>query len=198
LLNILPATVAGELLANSRTTARRFDDVTVLFTDFVDFTKYSEGMSPEDLVSELHECFSAFDAIIERNGLEKIKTTGDAYMAVCGMPVPNADHAAACIRAALEIRRYVNDRNAKREGFRIRMGIHSGSVVAGIVGVRKFAYDIWGDAVNTAARMEQHSEPGKITVSESTYALVYNRFTFTPRGVVDVKGKGGMSLYFVE
>ncbi len=198
LLNILPAEVASELMTRGETSARRYDNVTVLFTDFVDFTKIGEGMRPEDLVQELHECFSAFDAIIERNGLEKIKTTGDAYMAVCGMPAANEHHAEACVRAALEILAYVHHRTQQGKAFQIRIGIHSGSVVAGIVGVKKFAYDIWGDVVNTAARMEQHSMPGKITISESTYQLVHDRFICTPRGKVAVKGKGEMEMYFVE
>lgn len=198
LLNILPAEVADELMTLGQTSARRYDNVTVLFTDFVDFTKVGEGMRPEDLVQELHECFSAFDAIIERNGLEKIKTTGDAYMAVCGMPVANEHHAEASVRAALEIAQYVRERIAQGKAFEIRIGLHSGTVVAGIVGVKKFAYDIWGDVVNTAARMEQHSEPGKITISEATYTIVRDSFRCTPRGKLEVKGKGEMEMYFVE
>lgn len=198
LLNILPEKVAGELKQNGKAEAHRFDDITVLFTDFVNFTGTSETLAPEELVGELNECFTAFDYIIERNGLEKIKTIGDAYMAVCGLPNSVEDHAKRAVQAAVEIMDFMHQRGLKEKVFGIRIGINSGSVVAGIVGVKKFAYDIWGDAVNTAARMEQKSEPGKINISEATYALVKADFDCHFRGEIEAKNKGKLKMYFVE
>jgi class 3 adenylate cyclase/TolA-binding protein len=198
LLNILPSEVAEELKAKGNAEAKHFDEVTVMFTDFVEFTKISERLSPQVLVQELHDCFSAFDAIMERNGLEKIKTVGDAYIAVCGLPVPNKQHAEKTVQAAIEILEFMESRKKQEKVFEIRVGVHSGPVVAGIVGVKKFAYDIWGDTVNTAARMEQSSEAGKINISETTYALVKDKFTCTHRGKVAAKGKGEVDMYFVE
>jgi class 3 adenylate cyclase len=198
LLNILPSEVAEELKEKGNAEARHFDEVSVLFTDFIDFTKLSEQLSPQVLVQELHECFSAFDAIMERNGLEKIKTVGDAYIAVCGLPVANKLHAEKAVQAALEIRQFMEARKKQEKVFDIRIGIHSGPVVAGIVGVKKFAYDIWGDTVNTAARMEQSSEAGKINISETTYALVKDKFSCIHRGKIAAKGKGEIDMYFVE
>jgi len=163
LLNILPEEIADELKQKGSSSARFFDHVSVLFTDFVDFTKAGERMTPQELVDELHTCFMAFDEIISKYGIEKIKTIGDAYLAVCGLPLADSEHAIKSARAALEIRQFMEDRNkqAGDKTFHVRIGIHSGSVVAGIVGVKKFAYDIWGDTVNTAARMEQNSEKGQ-------------------------------------
>jgi adenylate cyclase len=200
LLNILPAEVAKELKEKGSTTAQSYDEVTVLFTDFVNFTSVAESMNPQALVNELHTCFKAFDSIISKYGIEKIKTIGDAYLAVAGLPRPDKDHADKVVKAAIEILQYVKAR--KRElganSFDIRIGINSGSVVAGIVGVKKFAYDIWGDTVNTAARMEQNSETGRINISESTYALVKGKVNCTFRGELEVKNKGKMAMYFVE
>ncbi|MBL7827230.1 MAG: tetratricopeptide repeat protein [Saprospiraceae bacterium] len=201
LLNILPSEVAAELKEQGQAAARHFDAVTVLFTDFVDFTKVSENLTPTELVKELHEHFTAFDEIIERHGLEKIKTIGDAYMAVSGLPVPTPDHARAAARAALEIRALVNSRRDKHGGqFDIRIGMHSGPVVAGIVGVKKFAYDIWGDTVNTAARMESGSEPGKINISEATRDQLSDKgeFTCVFRGKIQAKNKGEIAMYFLD
>jgi adenylate cyclase len=163
LLNILPAEVAEELKENGKSVAKQYEAVSVLFTDFVDFTGGAEQLGPQALVEELNECFTIFDSIIDRNGLEKIKTIGDAYMAVCGLPVGDKLHAHRTVQAALEIRDFIVERNKEyaRRSFRIRIGINSGPVVAGIVGVKKFAFDIWGDTVNTAARMEQRGEEGQ-------------------------------------
>lgn len=200
LLNILPAEIAEELKHKGESDARLFDNVTVLFTDFVGFTTVSEKLTPKELVDELHACFTEFDAIMTRHKIEKIKTVGDAYLAVCGLPVPNSSHAANTVKAALEIRTFM----LKRKGqlgdrtFQIRIGVHSGNVVAGIVGVKKFAYDIWGDTVNTAARMEQNCEPGKVNISESVYELIDNTFTCTFRGKIQAKNKGELSMYYVE
>ncbi len=198
LLNILPYEIAEELKLNGKSEARFYNEVSVLFTDFVDFTQTSEKLKPEQLVAELHECFSAFDEIIGRNGLEKIKTIGDAYMAVCGLPETSHDHAKRTVQAAIEIRDFISDRRTHENVFEIRIGINSGQVVAGIVGVKKFAYDIWGDAVNTASRMESSGEAGKINISKSTQELVKNDFICEYRGKINAKHKGEIDMYFVE
>ena len=200
LLNILPANIAEELKEHGSSKARMFNEVTVLFTDFVNFTNISEQLTPTELVSELHFCFKAFDNIMEKHGIEKIKTIGDAYLAVAGLPNFDAHHAKQVVTAAMEITAFIKERKAQLgdKTFNVRVGIHSGSVVAGIVGVKKFAYDIWGDTVNTAARMEQNSEPGKINVSQKTYDLVKNQFAFIYRGEIEAKHKGKLKMYFVE
>jgi class 3 adenylate cyclase len=205
LLNILPAEVAEELKSNGQAEAQMIEQVTVLFTDFKDFTSISETMSPKELVHDIHEYFSAFDQIIEKYKVEKIKTIGDAYMAAGGLPVPNDTHAADVIHVALEIRDFVSKRNEERRNngepfFEIRIGIHTGPVVAGIVGVKKFSYDIWGDTVNTASRMESSGESGKINVSDTTYLLLkdHPNFKFESRGITEVKGKGALGMWFVE
>ncbi len=200
LLNILPEEIAGELKEKGYSAARSFNDVSVIFTDFVDFTKAGERMGPQELVDELHICFKTFDEIISKYGIEKIKTIGDAYLAVGGLPVADPDHAVNAVKAAIDIRAFMHSRKLvlKDKTFDVRIGIHSGGVVAGIVGIKKFAYDIWGDTVNTAARMEQSSEPGKINISESTYSLVQGRFECVFRGKIKAKNKGELNMYFVE
>lgn len=198
LLNILPADIADELKENGISEARNYSEVTVLFTDFVNFTGISEKLTPKELVSELHICFKGMDEIIERYGMEKIKTIGDAYLAVCGLPKPCPTHAKNAVRAAREILQFVNRRKQEGGMFEIRIGINSGPVVAGIVGIKKFAYDIWGDTVNTAARMEQASNPGKINISGSTYALVKDVYNCTYRGKLNAKNKGHIDMYFVD
>ncbi len=200
LLNILPGEVANELKLNGNTKARHYDNVTVLFTDFVNFTSAGERMSPQALIDELHTCFKKFDELTGKYNIEKIKTIGDAYLAVGGLPSPDNRHAENIVRAAIEINSFMEDRLAKlgTKTFEVRIGIHSGSLVAGIVGVKKFAYDIWGDTVNTAARMEQSSESGRINISQTTYELVKDKFSCTYRGEIDAKNKGGMKMYFVE
>jgi class 3 adenylate cyclase len=198
LLNILPAEVAEELKQKGEINAQQFDNVSVLFTDFVNFTGISETLTPKQLVNEIHQCFTVFDTIIEKNGLEKIKTIGDAYLAVCGLPNEHPLHAQKTVQAALEIRDFIANRKQKGGEFDIRIGIHSGPLVAGIVGVKKFAYDIWGDTVNTAARMEQHGEADKINISGATYEIVQNDFACTYRGKVKAKNKGEIDMYFVE
>jgi class 3 adenylate cyclase/tetratricopeptide (TPR) repeat protein len=198
LLNILPATVAEELKEKGSARAQYHEAVSVLFTDFVGFTQVSEALSPEQLVQELNECFSAFDRIIYDHGLEKIKTIGDAYMAVAGLPAYSPGHAEKAIEAALELVDFIEKRRKTRNfGFEVRIGIHSGPVIAGIVGTRKFAYDIWGDTVNIAARMESSGSPGRVNISEAAYQLVKERFAFEPRGKVMAKNKGEMEMYFV-
>ena len=203
LLNILPEEVAEELKETGHAAAKHYNEVTVLFTDFKGFTQLSEHLTPIELVAEINECFSAFDQITTKFGLEKIKTIGDAYMAVGGLPVPNKTHAADAIRAALEIARYMARHKQEREAqsrpfFEVRIGIHSGPVVAGIVGVKKFQYDIWGDTVNTSSRMESSGEVGKVNISEVTYNRVADKFNCTYRGQVQAKNKGLMTMYFVE
>ncbi|MES2779677.1 MAG: adenylate/guanylate cyclase domain-containing protein [Bacteroidota bacterium] len=195
LLNILPEEIATELKQNGEAVARQYNNVTVLFTDFVNFTGISEQMSPTELVQEIHRNFTAFDGIIEKHGLEKIKTIGDAYLAVCGLPNETPDHAQRVVNAALDICDYIKHSTGK---FQIRVGIHSGPVVAGIVGVKKYAYDIWGDTVNMASRMESSSEVGKVNISTSTYELIKHEFICAHRGKVVAKNKGEVDMYFVE
>ncbi len=200
LLNILPAEVADELKETGRAGARFFTDVTVIFTDFVAFTKAGERLSPQELVSELDTCFQAFDTIMGAHNIEKIKTNGDSYLAAAGVPVPHADHAKACVSAALEIIRFMTQRKklVGDKTFDIRIGIHSGNVVAGIVGIKKFAYDIWGDAVNTAARLEEKCLSNRINISDSTYRLVKDDFEIEYRGEIPAKNKGLLKMYFIS
>jgi adenylate cyclase len=203
LKNILPAATAEELKLYNKVKPERYESVSVLFTDFKSFTNIAETMQPEQLVTELDECFRIFDHICEQFGLEKIKTIGDAYMCVGGLPMRNETHAVNAVEAGLEMQKQLEQhanekKKAGKTSFEMRIGIHTGPVVAGVVGVKKFAYDIWGDTVNTAARMESSSEIGKVNISETTYALVKHRFQCTFRGKVSAKNKGEISMYFVE
>jgi class 3 adenylate cyclase len=203
LLNILPAETAEELKSTGKAKAKHINEVTVLFTDIQNFTSITESYSPADLVAEINECFSAFDRIMEKYGVEKIKTIGDSYMAAGGLPVPNTSHAIDVVNAALAIQEFMELHRSKMESmkkspFRIRIGIHTGPVVAGIVGIKKFAYDIWGDTVNLASRMESAGEVGKVNISEVTYHLVKDRFHCIHRGKHEAKNKGRMDMYFVE
>ncbi|PWK19900.1 adenylate/guanylate cyclase domain-containing protein [Xanthomarina spongicola] len=201
LLNILPEETAQELKLNGKVQAKKFESVTVLFTDFKDFTHYAENLSPEKLVESIDFYFSKFDAIIEKHGLEKIKTIGDAYMCAGGLHNLSHTHANTMILAAFEILEFVsksklnNPENLTR--YDIRIGIHTGPVVAGIVGTKKFSYDIWGDTVNIASRMETNSEPGKINISENTYSLIKDSFACEYRGKMKVKNRGLLNMYFV-
>lgn len=203
LLNILPAEVADELKEHGSTKAKRLENATVLFTDFKGFTELSTKLTPEQLVDEIHHCFSAFDEIIGKHGVEKIKTIGDAYMAAGGVPTQSATHAEDIVRAALEIQDFMvkmaKERQDKGEPyFEVRIGVNSGPVVAGIVGTKKFQYDIWGDTVNTASRLESSGKVGRVNISESTYNLVKDKFNCEYRGEIEAKGKGKVKMYFVS
>ncbi len=202
LLNILPAEVAEELKDKGTTTAKDFSEVTVLFTDFKNFTLVSEKLSAQELVNEINFCYSAFDNIITKHGIEKIKTIGDSYMCAGGLPVPNNTNAEDIVNAALEIRDFIDTEKQKRitgglPYFEIRIGCNTGPVVAGIVGIKKFAYDIWGDTVNIASRMESSGEAGKVNISGSTYELVKEKFKCEHRGKIEAKNKGLIDMYFV-
>ncbi|MEM1217949.1 MAG: adenylate/guanylate cyclase domain-containing protein [Bacteroidota bacterium] len=203
LLNILPKQTAEELKMNGKSPARKFEEVSVLFTDFKGFTKMAETLTPEQLVAEIDYCYQAFDRITERYGVEKIKTIGDAYMCASGLPQLDANHAQKLVKVGLEIRnfmlRYQAERTAAdRLSFQIRIGIHSGPVVAGIVGSKKFAYDIWGDTVNIAARIEDSGLTGTLNISADTYDLVKEQFYCVSRGQVEAKNKGMIEMYLVE
>jgi len=204
LLNILPAEVAEELKQNGEAKARDYEMVSIIFTDFHGFTEMSSKMKADQLVSELNHCFKGFDAIMEKYSIEKIKTIGDAYMAAGGLPVPDKDSVKNTVLAALEMQKFISNRKVEmdtlhKHAFQMRAGIHTGAVVAGIVGVKKFQYDIWGDTVNTASRMETNSVIGKVNISEKTYELVKDdkEFIFEKRGKITVKGKGALEMYYV-
>ncbi len=205
LLNILPEEIAEELKNKGESDAQLIDQVSVLFTDFKGFTALSEQLSPKELVKDIHECFSAFDRIMEKHGIEKIKTIGDAYMAAGGLPSPNDTHALDIVNAAFEIRDFIEEGKAHKLDsglpfFEIRIGIHTGPVVAGIVGVKKFQYDIWGDTVNTASRMESSGAVGEVNISATTYHILKDNtdLKFKHRGKIQAKGKGDMDMYFVS
>jgi len=198
LLNILPSETAEELKATGSAKARHFDQVTVLFTDFKGFTELSEKVSPQKLVVMINECFSAFDNIMVKYGVEKIKTIGDAYMAVGGLPASNSTHPADVVMAALEIQEFI-EQFAKRNNpsFEIRIGIHTGPVVAGIVGIKKFQYDIWGDTVSIASKIEKLSQIGRVHISQSTYELVKEKFECTYYNEMSFRKGDKINMYFV-
>jgi class 3 adenylate cyclase len=202
LRNILPDEVADELKTTGKAQARHYKKVSILFTDFKGFTERSATMNPEEVIEELNKCFSAFDEIIEKYDLEKIKTIGDAYMCAGGLPIENETNPVDAIRAGIEIQAYMENYKQAciRQGepfFECRLGINTGEVVAGVVGTKKFAYDIWGDAVNTASRAESNGIVGKINITESTYELVKDIFECEYRGEIDAKGKGKIKMYLV-
>jgi class 3 adenylate cyclase len=190
--NVLPPSVSERLQDRPGVLADGFEGVTVLFADLVGFTQRSSAMAPAEVVAMLNDVFSRFDALSERHGLEKVKTIGDAYMAVAGIPEPRADHAQAAARMALDML------DAAPPGLELRIGLHSGPAVAGVIGTRKFIYDLWGDTVNTASRMESHGEPGRVQISRATHDLLGDAFRRTRRGVIAVKGKGDMETFFLE
>ena len=204
LLNILPAELVEELKISGITQTRHHDNVTIMFTDFKDFTRISELLTPTELVREIDYCFRQFDKIIGKYpSIEKIKTIGDSYLCAGGLPDPHADHAVEIVAAALEIRDFIANlcEERTREGrlaFQVRIGVHTGPVVAGVVGATKFAYDIWGDTVNTASRLETACEPGRVNISDATYQQINNHFACAYRGQIAAKNKAEMSMYFVD
>ncbi len=198
LLNVLPGAIADRLKAGERVIVDRFDSVSVLFADIVGFTRFASTTSPELLVTMLNELFSMFDKLAEQHGIEKIKTIGDAYMVVAGIPHPVADHAIAIAHMALDMIAGIEEYSTRtKTNLTIRIGIHTGSVVAGVIGTKKFIYDLWGDTVNTASRMESSGLPGRIQVTETTYKLLRDQFELEERGAVEVKGKGLMTTYLL-
>ncbi|MBE7439587.1 MAG: GAF domain-containing protein [Spirochaetales bacterium] len=204
LLNILPLHVAQELKASGTVKPVFFDYATILFTDFKGFTKVAQRMAPEQLIGELDSVFLQFDTICERNGIEKLKTIGDAYMCAGGLPVSSKTHAIDVCLAALEIREFMAEtRRIKQEitgekFWEVRIGVHSGPVIAGVIGKNKFAYDVWGDAVNVASRLESSGQPGEINISSDTYKLVKDFFECEPRGSIAIKNRGEVEMYFLR
>jgi len=197
--SILPAGIATELKETGKSEPRSFPDVSVLFTDLVDFTRISATLTPRELIGELNDLVGAFDDIMRAHGCERIKTIGDAYFAVSGMPEPNANHALDLCRAALAMRDALADRNkGATVQWRMRLGIHSGEAVAGIVGTRRYIYDVFGDTVNMASRMESASEPMRVNVSATTAGLLAGRLACVPRGSIEVKGAGLMEMFWLE
>jgi class 3 adenylate cyclase len=198
LLNILPASIADRLRASEEVIADRLPDVTVMFADLVDFTSSSDGVDPNRVVEELNDLFTVFDELAERHGLEKIKTIGDAYMVAGGLPEPREGHAEAVAGMALGLRDEVVRRvDTGGRPLQVRIGIDTGPVVAGVIGRHKFSYDLWGDTVNTASRMESQGVPGRIQVTERTYLRLKDRFRFERRGPIQIKGKGEMTTWFL-
>jgi class 3 adenylate cyclase len=199
LRNILPERVAKELKTHGKSTPECFDNVSVFFSDIVNFTQIAAEMEPREVINELSTLFTEFDRIFMKHGCERIKTIGDAYLGVSGMPDSDENHAINITRAAMEVIEYLNRRNARAKfKWQIRIGIHSGKVVAGIVGTKKYIYDVFGDTINIAARMETHSEPMKINISSATHQLIGEKFKFTKRDLAEVKGKGSLQMYFVD
>ncbi|MFN8277617.1 MAG: adenylate/guanylate cyclase domain-containing protein [Chitinophagales bacterium] len=202
LRNILPDDVANDLKKNGKSDIRHYEEVTIVFADIKGFTSISERETPEMLVNELDYCFRQFDAIMEKYGLEKIKTIGDAYMCACGLPQPRRDHALRAVRASVDMMGFMQHRYRERSklgqfAFELRIGINTGPVIAGIIGVKKFAYDIWGDSVNIAARMEQTSEAGQINISATTYNKIKRYYACQYRGEIEAKNRGKLKMYFL-
>lgn len=196
LLNVLPASVAARL-KRGETVADVFDEASILFADMVNFTPFSSRLALPDLVSVLNDVFCEFDEMAGRFGLERIKTTGDGYLVAAGVPEPRADHALVLVQLGLEMCGYFNRQTFVGQKLGLRVGINSGPVVAAVIGMQRFSYDVWGDTVNTASRMESHGSSGAVQITESTYRLVRDRFACEPRGSVEVKGKGRMNVWHV-
>jgi adenylate cyclase len=198
LVNVLPSSIAQRLKVASKTIADHFDSASILFADVVDFTPLAQRLAPAEVVGVLDQLFSQFDALVERHGLEKIKTIGDCYMAAAGVPDPDPDHARRAALLALDMRDAVaTSATAVRLGLELRIGVNSGPVVAGVIGTKRLLYDLWGDAVNTASRMETHSTPGEIQITRTTYELLKGEFICEPQGTVLVKGKGEVETWYL-
>ncbi len=198
LLNILPSSIAEQLKAQKSTIAENFTEVTVLFADIVGFTKIAASITPSKLVEILNLIFSEFDQLVGKHDLEKIKTIGDAYMVVGGLPLPRDDHANSIAQMALDMQAAISQVSTRtQQDFSLRIGIHTGPVVAGVIGKKKFSYDLWGDTVNIASRMESHGLPGKIQLSEVTYKLLQDQYLLEERGEIYIKGMGQMKTYFL-
>lgn len=198
LLNVLPAPIAEKLKKQTGIIAERFDDVSVLFADIVGFTPLSAKLSPTELLEMLNHVFSGFDQLAGRHGLEKIKTIGDAYMAAGGLPEPRVDHLSAMAQLALEMQESVRQLGGVYGSLNLRIGLHTGSVIAGVIGTRKFIYDVWGDTVNIASRLESHGAPGRVHVSEAVCQRLQSQFNFEPRGAVELKGRGPLITFFLN
>ncbi len=202
-LNILPSEIANELKLNGQATPRNYESVSVMFTDFKDFTVHADKLAPQELVKELNTCFMAFDDIIEKYKLEKIKTIGDSYMCAGGIPTPDEKHAENIVNASLEVQQFIVQNNKRRtaqglEPWDLRIGIHTGPVLAGVVGKKKYAYDIWGSTVNIASRMESNGVPGQVNISASVYEIIKDNFICSYRGKIYAKNVGEIDMYFVE
>jgi class 3 adenylate cyclase len=197
LLNVLPASIAEQLKKKQGSIAERFEDASVLFTDLVGFTSLSTRLSANDLLQMLNEIFSRFDELVGRHGLEKIKTIGDAYMVAGGLPEPHDDHLAKMAILGLEMQKILEGSSSPFGPLELRIGLHTGPVIAGVIGVRKFIYDVWGDTVNTASRLESHGVVGRVHVSEAVYERLRDRFDFESRGSVDLRGRGPMQTYLL-
>lgn len=198
LLNVLPASIANKLKQQVGIIADRFDDVSVLFADIVEFTPLSARLSPTELIESLNRVFSGFDELADHHKLEKIKTIGDGYMVAGGLIEQNADHLAAMATMALAMHENVRKLNSEFGGLSLRIGLQVGSVIAGVIGIRKFIYDVWGDTVNTASRLESHGAPGRTHVSEMVFERLQGRFAFETRGTIELKGRGSMNTYFLD
>jgi class 3 adenylate cyclase len=197
LLNVLPASIADKLKQQVGIIADRFDDASVLFADIVGFTPLSARLSPTELVESLNHVFSGFDELADHHKLEKIKTIGDGYMVAGGLIEQNADHLAAMATMALAMHDNVRNMNSEFGHLRLRIGLQVGSVIAGVIGIRKFIYDVWGDTVNVASRLESHGSPGRTHVSEMVFERLQGRFAFEERGTIELKGRGPMNTYFL-
>ena len=199
LLNILPRPIAQRLKEDQSVIADHYQSTTVLFTDIVGFTELSENLTPSELVQFLNQIFSTFDSLVEKYRLEKIKTVGDAYMVAGGFPEPRPDHVDAVADLALEMRNSLaNFHTEKIQSVCMRTGIHTGPAVAGVIGTKKFIYDVWGDTVNTASRMESHGVGGEIQVSEATYKVLKDKYILEQRGMIEIKGKGRLMTYWLQ
>jgi len=199
LLNILPYSIAQRLKEDQSVIADHFHSTTVLFTDIVGFTELSENLTPSEVVQFLNQIFSSFDNLVEKYQLEKIKTVGDAYMVAGGFPEPRSSHVEAIADLALEMRESIAEfHTEKNQSVCMRTGIHTGPAVAGVIGIKKFIYDVWGDTVNTASRMESHGIGGQIQVSDATYKVLKDQYIFKKRGMIEIKGKGRLKTYWLQ